>query len=155
MTLLKKTIIYLVWMHLWKSHHVHFVVGGLSLFKRLFIFLATCVDPLAWWWIHETQFPNVSLLAKQILKIIGSQIEIECVFNLARILITLRHCKLHMDNLDWIITMVKNWPDNSHLNFSWHKDLTNFLKIKFVLAENNYDLIEKLNYFEQLELDKD
>jgi hypothetical protein len=33
--------------------------------------------------------------------------------------------------------------------------LTNFLKIEYVLAKNNYDLIEESNYFEQLELDKD
>jgi hypothetical protein len=129
-------------MHLWKSHHVHFVVGGLSLFKRLFIFLATCVDPLAWWWIHETQFPNVSLLAKQILKIIGSQIEIECVFNLVDVLTTLRHCRLQVDNLNRIITMVKNWLDDPHINYSLHKDLTYFLKVEFSLAEDNYDLIE-------------
>ncbi len=30
------------------------VVLELYLFKRLFISLATCVDPLAWWQIHET-----------------------------------------------------------------------------------------------------
>jgi hypothetical protein len=29
------------------------------------------------------------------------------------------------------------------------------LKIEFVLAKDNYDLIEESNYFEQLELDKD
>jgi hypothetical protein len=49
-----------------------FVVGDLSLFMRLSISFVTCVDPLAWWWIHETQFPNVSFLAKQILGILGS-----------------------------------------------------------------------------------
>jgi hypothetical protein len=51
--------------------------------------------------------------------------------------------------------MVKNWHDNPHLNCSRHKDLTNFLKLEFVLPQNNYDLIEESNYFEQLELDKD
>jgi len=29
------------------------VIGELSLFKRLSIVLARCVDPLGWWWIHE------------------------------------------------------------------------------------------------------
>jgi len=43
------------------------VVGELSLFKRLSISPTTCVDPLAWWQIHDTPFPNVSFLAKQIL----------------------------------------------------------------------------------------
>ncbi len=36
-----------------------FVVGELSLFRRLSISPTTCVDPLAWWWIHETQVPNL------------------------------------------------------------------------------------------------
>ncbi len=65
-----------------------FIVGELYLFKRLFIVPTACVDPLAWWCIHETQFPNVGLLAKQILGILGSQIEIECVFNLVNVLTT-------------------------------------------------------------------
>ncbi len=40
------------------------VVGELSLFKKLFVTLATCVDPLAWWQVHENQLPNVNFLAK-------------------------------------------------------------------------------------------
>jgi hypothetical protein len=47
------------------------VVGKLSLF-RSFMTLIACVDPLVWWHIHGTQFPNVSFLAKQILGIPGS-----------------------------------------------------------------------------------
>jgi hypothetical protein len=47
-TLLKKTIIYLVWVHLWKSPLLT-CCWKLSLFKRLFVTLTTCVDPLAWW----------------------------------------------------------------------------------------------------------
>jgi hypothetical protein len=46
-----------------KSLHA-LVVGELSLFKRLSVILNTCVDPLNWWWIHESQFSNVSFLAK-------------------------------------------------------------------------------------------
>jgi hypothetical protein len=131
------------------------VVAELSLFKRLFISLATCVDLVAWWQIHETQFPNVNFLAKQILQILGSQIKTKRVFNLVSGLITLRHCRLQVDNLDQIITMVKNWPNDPCLNYSQHKDLTNFLKVEFVLAKDNYDLIEESTSFEQLELDKD
>jgi hypothetical protein len=40
------------------------VVGELSLFMKLFVTLVTCVNPLAWWRIHESQFPNVSFLGK-------------------------------------------------------------------------------------------
>jgi hypothetical protein len=60
-----------------------------------------------------------------------------------------------VDNLDSIIIVVKNWPNNPHLNCSQHKDLKNFLKVESSLVEDNYDLIEESNYFEQLELDKD
>ncbi len=70
------------------------VVGELSLFMRLYVTIATCVNPLVWWWIHETQFPSVSFLAKQALKILGPHIEIKCVFNLASMLTTLRCCRL-------------------------------------------------------------
>jgi hypothetical protein len=46
-----------------ESLHV-LVVGELSLFKRLFAILDTHVAPLNWWWIHESQFPNVSFLGE-------------------------------------------------------------------------------------------
>jgi hypothetical protein len=58
------------------------VVGELSLFKRLSILASTCADLLFWWWCHENQFPNVGFLAKQILGILGFQIEIKHVFSL-------------------------------------------------------------------------
>jgi len=51
--------------------------------------------------------------------------------------------------------MAKNWPDNPCLNYSWHKDLTNFVKVEFSLVKDNHDLIDESNYFEQLEVDKD
>ncbi len=68
-----------------ESSHV-VVVGELSLFMRLLVSPITCFDRLAWWRIHETPFPNVSFLAKQILGIPGSQIETEHVFNLVGML---------------------------------------------------------------------
>jgi hypothetical protein len=73
------------------------VVGELSLFRKLYVSLVTCVEPLAWWRIHETQFPNVRILTKQILGILGSQIEIKCVFNLVGVLTTLKRCTLQLD----------------------------------------------------------
>jgi hypothetical protein len=32
-------------------------------------------SPLVWWKTHESQFPNVGFLARQIFGILGSQIE--------------------------------------------------------------------------------
>jgi hypothetical protein len=84
------------------------------LFKRLYVILITCVDPLAWWWIHETQFPNVSFFAKQILGISRSQIETEHVFNLVGVLTALRRCRLQVDNSNLKIIVVKNWPNDPY-----------------------------------------
>ncbi len=84
-----------------------------------------------------------------------SHIEIEHVFSLVGVLTTLRHCRLHVDNLNSIIIVVKNWPDDHCLNCSQHKYLKDFLKVESSLAKDNYDLIEESNYFEQLVLDKD
>ncbi len=108
------------------------VVGELSLFRRLSISPTTCVDPLAWWWIHEIPLPNVSFLGKQILGILGSQIENKRVFNLVGVLTTLRCYRLQEDNFDRIIIMVKNWLDNLHLNCSQHEDLIDFLKVESI-----------------------
>jgi hypothetical protein len=62
-----------------KSSHA-LVVWELSLFMTLSVSPITCVNPLAQWWIYETQFLNVSFLVKRILGIPRSQIETECVF---------------------------------------------------------------------------
>ncbi len=53
------------------------VNGELSLFKRLSIAPFACANALIWCCIHEGKFSNALFLAKQILKILGSQIKIE------------------------------------------------------------------------------
>jgi hypothetical protein len=76
------------------------------------------------------------------------QIEIEQVFGLIGVSTTLRCCKLKVNNLGHIITMVKNLPNDLHFNFSQRKDLTNFMKVESLLAKDNYDLIKESNHFE-------
>jgi hypothetical protein len=56
--------------------------------------------PLQWWGKHESKFPTISFFAKQILGIVGSQIETECIFSLAGILTSFRRCRLQSKNLD-------------------------------------------------------
>jgi len=65
-------------------------------------------SPLAWWKTHESQFPNVGFLAKQILGILRSQIEIERIFNSVDVLTSLHHCQLGLDNLDALMMILKN-----------------------------------------------
>jgi hypothetical protein len=50
--------------------------------------------PLQWWEKHESMFPTIDFCARQILGIVGSQIEIERIFSLARILTSFRKCCL-------------------------------------------------------------
>jgi hypothetical protein len=40
------------------------IIKKLSMFKRLPILPFACVDPLAWWCIHEGQFSDMGFLVK-------------------------------------------------------------------------------------------
>lgn len=39
------------------------------------------------------------------------------------------------------------------MNCMWHKDMKDFMIVENSLAEDNYALIEEVDFFEQLELD--
>ncbi len=97
----------------------------------------------------------MGFLAKQILGILSSQIKIERVFNLANVLITLKCCHLQVENMDWIIMVVKNWPDDPHHNCKPNTNLKEYLKEEHYLANENYDLLEEVDFFEQLQVDND
>jgi hypothetical protein len=70
-------------------------------------------SPLAWWKMHESQFPNVGLLAKQIFGILRNQIKIERIFSSVDVLTSLQHCQLGLENLDALVMIYKNWHDNA------------------------------------------
>jgi hypothetical protein len=77
--------------------------------KELLIFRCYQVDvinikcPLQWWEKHENMFPTSGFCARQILEIVGSQIEIERIFSLVEILINLKRCHLQLENLNKLI----------------------------------------------------
>jgi hypothetical protein len=84
----------LVLAHSWEKLHVQLLLGN-NICSRGYIILATCANPLAWWWIKKSQLPNVGFLAKQILHISRLKlIKTKCVFNLVHVLIVLKHCRL-------------------------------------------------------------
>jgi hypothetical protein len=62
---------------------------------------------------HESQFPNVAFLARQVLGIVESQIETEQNFNIAGIIITLRRSRLGSKNLEHLMMITKNWPNDA------------------------------------------
>jgi hypothetical protein len=53
-------------------------------------------------------FPTMGFLVYEILGIVGSQIETEIIFSLARILANLKRCKLQSENLEILIFVSKN-----------------------------------------------
>jgi hypothetical protein len=67
---------------------------------------------LEWWAKHKSLFPTVVFLARQILGIVDSQIETEKKNSLVEILTNLRKCRLQSNNLDKIIFISKNWPND-------------------------------------------
>jgi hypothetical protein len=69
-------------------------------------------DPLLWWSKHEEQFLTVAKLAKAILSVPSSQIKIERVFSIIDILTSFCHCHLGPKNLDLLVLMFKNWPND-------------------------------------------
>jgi hypothetical protein len=70
-------------------------------------------SPLFWWKEHARLYPNVAFLARHILAIHGSQIEIERIFFVARVLTNIHCCKLGFTNLDASVTIYKNWSEDA------------------------------------------
>jgi hypothetical protein len=68
---------------------------------------------------------------------------------------TLRRCRLQVENMDRIIIVVKNWPNDPHANCKPHSNFKQYLKAKEYLAEDNYNLMEYIKLFEELEVDGD
>ncbi len=58
---------------------------------------------------------TIDFLIKQILGIVGSQIEIKNIFSLTEILTNLKRCHLQLDNLEKWIFMNKNWLNDARM----------------------------------------
>ncbi len=58
-----------------------------------------------------------------------------------------------MENLEKIITIVKNWRKDPQVNCMPTKNIKDYLKVEGSLVDDNYKLIEKEKYFEKLDVD--
>jgi len=58
-----------------------------------------------------------------------------------------------VENLDWIIMVLKKWPNDPWLNYMPIVAFKDYMKVECFLAEENYDLIEEVDFFKQLEVD--
>jgi hypothetical protein len=114
-----------------------------------------CANPFVGWKTHEGQFLNVGFFAKQVFGILGFQIEIEKMFNLIGVLRTLEPSYLQVQNLDKIITIINNWPNDPHQNCTPYANLKDYLKVEVILVEKNYELIKEVEFFEELQVDED
>jgi hypothetical protein len=44
--------------------------------------------------------------------VVGSQIGIERIFSMAKVIIGLRRCQIGIEHLDKLVLIMKNWPDD-------------------------------------------
>ncbi len=110
----------------------------LSLFCCFLVSPEKVSFPLKWWKEQEVKFPIVGFLAKQFLAILGFQIETKRIFNLARILIGLKHCRFELINLDNLVMIYKNWPSNVRSNcFPFTKKMLQFFSLKNQICWRN------------------
>ncbi len=79
--------------------------------------------------------PIMAFLAKQILGILGSQIETKCIFYLARILSILKRCHLQSKNLEKLIFMSQNWPNDPWLRCKTPSNFVEFIKKDKIIEE--------------------
>jgi tRNA splicing ligase len=87
------------------------------------VFLEKVEGFLLWWSKHKRQFSTIAYLARTILGIPSSHIEIERIYFIASILINLRNCHLDLKNLDLLVLLIKNWLDDPLLVLRINEDL--------------------------------
>jgi hypothetical protein len=86
-------------------------------------------------------FQIVGFLAKQILGIVNSQIETKRIFSLFGILTNLRRSHLQLENLENIIFVNKNWPNDVKVDCKVPSSLVKLIDFEI-------DTKEDLNEFE-------
>ncbi len=56
--------------------------------------------------------------------------------------------------MDQIVIVVKNWPKDPCHNYKPNANLKEYLKKEDSLAKENYDLLEEVDFFKQLQVYK-
>ncbi len=80
------------------------------------------------WEKHESKFLKIGFFVKQILRIVGSQIEIECIFSLVRVLTSLKRCWLECENLDKLNFVSQKWPNDPRVGCNMPSTLVEFIE---------------------------
>jgi hypothetical protein len=85
------------------------------------------------------------------LRVIGSQIEIEKIFSLIHIQINLKNCHLKLENLENLISVNKNWPNDVRIGCKAFSSLLELTNCEIDLKELN----EFQSSFKQEQLNED
>jgi len=85
----------------------------------------------------EFKFPAIGFLTKQILRIINFQIETERIFSLARLLTSLKRCWLQSKNLDKLIFVSQNWPNDTRVECNMPSTLVKFIEKDEIVDMNS------------------
>ncbi len=82
--------------------------------------------------------------------IVGSQIEIERIFNMAKVITSLKHCWLAIENMDKLVIIMKKWLDDLRFRCTnGPKSFEKFLNSKDIVVVKNENLIANFNLFEK------
>ncbi len=92
-------------------------------------------NSLHWWEKHESRFPIVAFLARQILGIVSSQIETELIFSLVGILTNLGRCCLQSKILEKLIFLSQNWPNDPRLGCKTPSNFVEFIEKDKIIEE--------------------
>ncbi len=94
----------------------------------------------------ERSCPNVSFLAHQFLSIPSSQIETKWIFNIVEILTNLHWCWLNVQNIDKLIMILNNWPNDAWTGYCFlvTMGMTIFLKTEDKLLDNFEEELEDI-----------
>lgn len=65
-------------------------------------------DPLSWWKVHESVYPNLAVLAKSYLAIPATSVPSERVFSTAGDIVTATRSTLSTESVDKLVFLKKN-----------------------------------------------
>ncbi len=85
-------------------------------------------------------FLTIVFLAWQILKIVGLQLQIEGIFSLAGLFTNIKRCRLQTKNLEKLIFVSKNWPNDLRVGCKSPFNLVEFIEV-------DQDIEEELEQF--------
>ncbi len=110
---------------------------------------------LIWWPERAVQFPHVSCLVRQVLGIVGSHIQIKWIFNVAGVITNLRRSRLSIENLDWLIFIIKNWPSDVCVGCDGPlkpKTMVEFLERDYAIIKEHNKLIEEQDFLKKIQI---